>query len=184
LAPAATVGWAFTTPSTPVTVTALDAILNNGVTATTVRIYNGSGTILATTTVSTSDPTETAGLTWFSHAISPVTLPTNTTLYIAEDAPTGLFYSVGTSTPVMSNGLGYGAPGGAVIVRGVSTSVTGGTPTTDFLGSNVLNPSYFGPNFDLGTAVVPEPSTLISGGTAVLVGLVIAWRRHRARATA
>ena len=45
------------------------------------------------------------------------------------------------------------------------------------------NPSYFLLDNVVVTSAVPEPSTLISGSMAVLIGLGCAWRRRKSKAT-
>lgn len=80
-----TAGWSFTT-NRAVTVTALDAFDPTGAgTAGAVRLYTAGGTVLASTTVTTSDPQEGSPVSFYSHAISPVSLLANTTYFIAED---------------------------------------------------------------------------------------------------
>mgnify|MGYP000741466425 CR=1 FL=1 len=149
---ARTIGWKFTTGSSALSVTHLDALFNNGVTSTNVRMYNSAQTILASATVTTSDPTVTAGLTWRSHAITPVTLAANTTYFIASDQPSNLNSFVLTSTPTMSLGVLYQG--------GINSLGTGGLPLTDAFGSGALGNSYFGPNFEAVTTTIPEPATL------------------------
>jgi hypothetical protein len=162
------VGWSFTTGPSAVEVIALDAILRNSLTSTEVRLYDGSGMTLAFATVTTSDPTETNGLTWNSASITPVPLSANTTYFIAEDVPTGETDTFTlTTTPTMGLGMTYG---GGVL------GDSGSNPTSDLFGGR-LNPSYFGPNFD--ATVIPEPAslTLLGLGVASLAGY--AWRRRR-----
>ncbi|MBV9124132.1 MAG: hypothetical protein JO112_12300 [Planctomycetes bacterium] len=163
------VGWAFTTGPTSVTVIALDAILQ-GQSSANVRLYDSSGTTLTSATVTTADPTETAGLTWYSQSITPFTLAANTTYYIAQDVTGGTVY-IKTSTPTMTNGMTY--------IGGVATNFgTGQNPTSDVArGGN--DPAYFGPNFDP-MAPVPEPSVyaMITACGAALGSLRL-WRRLR-----
>jgi len=68
----ASAGWSLKT-NQAITVAALDAFdpTGNG-TAGAVRLYNASGTVLASATVTTSDPKEGSPISFYSHAISPV----------------------------------------------------------------------------------------------------------------
>lgn len=162
----ATLGWKFQTGSSALSVTALDARINTGYSSTQVRLYDSASTILGSATVSTTDPTETAGLTWNSHAVTPFTLSANTVYYIVEDIPQNMVDLVFTSTPSMGDGVTY--------LNGVSTHPTGGTPTGDSAGG-ALNPSYFGPNFDA-IVVTPEPSSFF---VAVLGMSILLRKRHK-----
>jgi hypothetical protein len=86
-------GWSFTT-NKAIAVTALDALDPTGSgTAGTVRLYNGSGTVLASARVLTSDPREGSPL-FYSQAISPVSLAANTTYCIAEDTSANVTTSI------------------------------------------------------------------------------------------
>jgi hypothetical protein len=160
--PAMAVGWSFTTGSSAVSVTALDAflLLGTGQPAAQVRLYNGSGTTLASATVSVLDTTETNGLTWYTQAITPVTLAANTTYYLAQDMDASSPFRGFTSTPTMTLGMTY--------VGGVSAGAFGVNPTLDEFSGGAENPSYFGPNFDAVavTSSTPEPSSLALIGAA------------------
>ena len=166
-------GWSFTT-NAAITVVALDAFDATGDGANNVRLYDGSGTVLAEATVTNSDPTEGSSALFHTVAITPVTLLANTTYYIAEDTinnTTNLYYNVSGLTTDPS--ITYH---GSVIALG-----TGQNPTSDPFFGTTHDPAEFGPNFDITSAAVatPEPSTLISGGTAALAGLGYTWRRRR-----
>jgi hypothetical protein len=168
-------GWSFTTGPSAVRVSALDAFFLNGQTSAGVRLYDASAATLASATVTTSDPTETNGLTWNSHLITPITLSANTTYYIAEDIALHSEAYIQTTTPTMGLGMTYGG--------GVSAFLST-NPTSDQLFSGAYEPSFFGPNFDA-TAVAtaaPEPAslTLLGLGVAGLAGY--GWRRHPPKA--
>jgi hypothetical protein len=75
---ALTGGWSFTT-NRAITITALDALDPTGDgTAGAVRLYDGNGNVLASATVTTSDPQEGSPILFYSHAIAPVTLAADT----------------------------------------------------------------------------------------------------------
>ncbi len=177
----ATIGWAFETGASPITVVALDSLIltqtalfgeGPNVGATTVRLYDGLGNIIASATVSTADPMETAGLSYYAHGITPVTLAANNTYYIAEDYQVGYLYALPTITPSMTNGATY--------VGGVSEWGIGGMPTDNLLDPNRTDVFlYFGPNFDAAPSAVPEPSTMTVVGVAAITGLgYFGWRRR------
>ncbi len=167
-------GWEFQTGSSPVTVVALDAQFTNFF-STQVRLYNSLGITLRSTTVTAADPAETAGLTWHSHPISPITLAPDTTYFIAQDVPVNGAAFFQTSTPTLSDGVQY--------LGGVSGAGAGTNPTSDLFSEG--NPAYFGPNFDPAApivATIPEPSTLSL--LAAGLGLASWWRRRRAGVSA
>lgn len=173
--PAATMGWAFETGASPLTVVALDDYMPN-FSSTQVRLYDDSLNILASATVSNTDPAETAGLTWYSHAITPITLAANTKYYIAADLQLGYYTRDETSYPSLTNGVTY--------LGGVDEYGTGLTPTSDVNGGG-FSPGYFGPNFDVGSplSTVPEPSGFTLAGIAFAALFGYAWRRRKRPAT-
>lgn len=165
-----TLGWAFTTTEA-ISVTALDAYDPTG--DGLVQLYDGSGDVLASVNVTSSDPTEGSPTSFFSAAITPVTLAAGTTYYIAQDdvataETTTLVYTGPVTT---SSLITYG---GSVSAEGLAQ-----TPTTDVLNTNGLDPAYFGPNFDASPAPAPEPASLTLLG-AGLTGLGAVRRRRRA----
>jgi hypothetical protein len=162
-----TVGWAFTT-TTAISVTALDAFDPSG--DGFVQLYDGSANVLASATVATSDPTEGNPTAFHSAAITPVTLAANTTYYIAEDvvAVDTTSFLVMTGTPTTSSLITYG---GSVSDAGLRE-----TPTTDVNNGNILDPAYFGPDFDAVAAPEPASLTLLGFG---LAGLGAIRRRKR-----
>jgi hypothetical protein len=85
----ASAGWSFTT-NEKISVTALDAFDPNGDGAAgTVRLYNASGTVLASAKVTTTDPKEGSPIMFFSAKLSkPLMLAAKTTYFIAEDLGT------------------------------------------------------------------------------------------------
>ena len=131
-----------------------------------VRIYDGSGNVLASTTVLTTDPIVGSSQLFYSQAITPVTLSANTTYYIAEDGAQNAYY--GASGKTTDPSISYGT--------GVSATSAGATPTSDAIGLGTN--SYFGPNFEV--ASVPEPSSMILLGlTFGLIGCTAWMRRQR-----
>jgi hypothetical protein len=149
----ASAGWSFTTTER-ITVSALDAFdpTGNG-TAGTVRLYNASGTVLASAKVTTSDPKEGSPIMFFSAKLSkPLVLATKTTYFIAED--------LGTATTANGNVSGLTTATGITYDGEVAAMGQGKNPTTDATGG-MFSPGIFGPNFDVAAvgAAVPEPST-------------------------
>lgn len=160
------IGWSFTTTE-GIDVTALDAQIIEG-NSSTVELYTGAGTVLASATLSLSSATEGTppGDLWFTQSlINPVPLTANTTYYIAVEAPTEGAYNATsiTTSPLIT----YGSP-----VSGLSA-----TPTSDaFSSSNapVDTNGYFNADFDAtpvaSVTAAPEPVSLSLLGTA-LAGL-------------
>jgi PEP-CTERM motif len=140
----ASAGWSFTTNGA-VTVVALDARDPTG--DGFVRLYDSGGNILASATVTISDPMEGGPVAFYSHAILPVLLAANTTYYIARDmAVFSTNFDLSVSGLTTDTAITYG---GAVVVEGLGLQ-----PTTDFFGG-AYDPAFFGPNFD-----IPEPASL------------------------
>jgi len=171
-----TVGWSFTTNES-IAVTALGLwarTIPNG--STSVRLYDGAGTVLASADVSTSDPLGGASAQFFTHAINPVTLAGGATYYIAADIP-GFHASNHGMIPYAPTGLTLD-PSVSYAGR-VSSIGAGGTPTSDITGGPFVG--FLAPNF-VATAAVPEPSTaasLLVGGA--LLGLTSLRRRAASR---
>jgi uncharacterized protein DUF4082/PEP-CTERM motif-containing protein len=165
-------GWSFTTTQA-IIVTALDVYDPTGY--GNVRLYDGSGHILASATLTTADAREGSPIPFYTQAVTPVTLAANQTYYVAEDilANTTQFY-VRTGTPTTSPLITYGAN---VVHRGA-----GGSPTTDEEFGGSLNPGFFGPNFDAvaaGANAVPEPSTAVVAVLGAVAFLAYGWSRNR-----
>lgn len=162
------VGWYFTT-NQAITVTALDAYdPSNG--SGNVRLYDVAGNILASATVTTSDPLVGSPVSFRSHAITPVSLSANTTYYIAQDARGNAFFgSVGGMTTISAITYGGQVAGGGL----------GQTPTGDGFGG-AFSPGFFGPNFEIADQnVVPEPSSLTVFSILGLLGYVGLRRERR-----
>ncbi len=157
----ASVGWSFTTNSS-ITVTALDAILL-GETSANVRLYDASGTTIASATVTTADPSEGNPTSFYSATLAtPVVLAANTTYLIAEDENAGAYW-YGYATPLTTDpSISYAG--------GISTIGKGKNPLSDIEVGQV-NPAYFGPNFDISPSVVPEPPSIIlqAAGLFILI---------------
>jgi hypothetical protein len=94
----------------------------------------------------------------------------------------------GSSPLLTGNGLLWTTGSGAGTVLGNLYYWAGGSsggvyagPGYYFLDSveSSLNANAFGTQVTFTLSSVPEPSTLVSGGTAILVGLGLAWRPRR-----
>ena len=104
--------------------TALDAILNGGQTSASVRLYNGSGTIIALNHGHDERPNSNGWLNVVSAAtIGTTVLLPNTTYYIAQDISATSTAQERTTTPTMINGMHYNT--------GVATFGAGMDPTID-----------------------------------------------------
>lgn len=169
-----TAGWSFTTTQA-ISVTALAAYNPDF----EVRLYDAGGTVLATASPGSADPTVVAGdLSFHVKTIAPVTLAANTTYYIAEDLPESVIPRTAESGSVTTSPLI--TFGDAVFQFG-----TGGKPTSDgFSGGGVLR-GVFGPNFEASAvSAVPEPATMVSGAVAGLGLIGFGRRRRKAKASA
>lgn len=158
-------GWSFNTNEAMV-VNALDVFDPTG--AGQVRLYDGNGTVLASATVTTTDPVEGTPIQFYTQAITPVSLAANTTYYIAQD------FAAGT-TKVLDLAVGVTTDFSITYVKTVTSIGLGLNPTSDNQYGGAYNPAFFGPNFDI---AVPEPASLtIFGIGAAVLGLT---RRRRA----
>jgi hypothetical protein len=145
----ASAGWSFTT-NQAVTVVALDALDPTG--DGTVRLYDASGTVVASATVTFSDKQEGSPAAFYSKAISSVSLAADTMYYVVQN-----FSPSSTHLDLLVTGLTTDA---AIIFSGEVAAVGLGTnPTIAGTGTGgAYNPAFFGPNFDI---AVPEPSTML-----------------------
>lgn len=161
-------GFRFTT-NQAISVVALDAHVVNAA-GSQVRLYDTSGTTLASATVLPTDPTEGSPTSFYSHAITPLALEAGRTYYVAEDYaagdPPSLWHVTFTS---VDPAISYGAP---VFAFGLGLN-----PTSNAFG--FAHDGFFGPNFDI--AAVPEPPTLVLGMTAMVFGLGSIWLSNRTK---
>jgi hypothetical protein len=162
-------GFRFTT-NQAISVVALDAHVVNAA-GSQVRLYDTSGTTLASATVLPTDPTEGSPTLFYSHAITPLALEAGQTYYVAEDYaagdPPSLWHVTFTS---VDPSITYGAP--------VSAFGLGLNPTSNAF-SFFIHDGLFGPNFDI--AAVPEPSTRVLVMSAMVFGLGSIWLSNRTR---
>lgn len=169
----ATVGWQFSA-SSPLNVTALgfwDQGSNGLVNAHDVGIWNSSGTLLASTTItSASTPvasTSSAG-DWLFNNITPVTLAPGTyTIGALLPVNTDPDLQIFSATASTSDGVTWL---NAADIASLSLSEPGADPR--------FADGVFGPNLEVTPA--PEPSTwsLLALGIAAILG---ATRRHRCK---
>ena len=133
-----------------------------------VTIYStaASHAVLANATVPAGTGTELNGYIYVTLA-TPVTLPAGTYLIAAYSAGNTDYLLYNVTTVTGATGITYGGA-----MRGAGT----GYPATPVTGVN----AYFGPNFQIFSAVVPEPSTW----ALLIVGVVglgfVTLRRRRA----
>jgi hypothetical protein len=166
-------GWSFTT-NQAITVNALDALDPTGSGAAgTVRLYDGSGTVLASVKVTTSDPQEGSPISFYTQSISPVLLAANAIYYIVEDTSANV-----TTFDVRVTSL---TTDPAITYDGLVAANGQGQNPTSANGYGSLNSGIFGPNFDIGPTAVPEPNSLalLGIGFAGLLGASLI-RRHQA----
>jgi hypothetical protein len=104
------VGWSFTT-NQAITVYALD-VFDPSLLGTSVRLYNSSGTTLASASLSYADPTEGSPFPFYYSPITPVTLAAGQTYYVAQDsngadpALLNIFAGGLTTDPAITYGAG------------------------------------------------------------------------------
>lgn len=133
-----------------------------------VGIYTSTGTLLASTTVTSADPIENL---FRYHALS-------SSLALAAGQNYVIVGTTGADDYVWDQPTFSTAPEITFVKNMyILSSVLAFPDTTDPSISN----GYFGPNFKFENAgpVVPEPSALISGAIAGLIGLGVARRRRR-----
>jgi PEP-CTERM motif len=172
-ASARTEGWQFTT-SQAINVTALgfwDAGGDGLINAHDIGIFNTSSTLLVSGTVplGTMAPLATDDFRYVtlssSFLLEPGTYSIGATYFAGAVASDHAAKLVG---PVAAPGITY---------EGSYFAVGEGLTDPKTPSANV--DGIFGPNFQFTGTSVPEPSSLVLGGIAALMGLGLAWRRRR-----
>jgi hypothetical protein len=131
-------GWTFSL-STSITVTALGAYQVPGDSPAQVGIWNSSGTLLASTTVTASDPS-TGGFNFAS--IGATTLP-------AGSYTIGEWFAPNPGGPIGYHAVGLTTIPEVTYTGGVfQTGTSFSQPLGDAFGGG-LDPGYFGPNFEV-----------------------------------
>lgn len=162
-----TTGWAFTT-SGVLSVTALGYFDAGGDGLSSfhdVGIFSSGGTLLVSATV----PSGTAGTLngdWRMVAITPYLLPAGS--YVIGGANHG-----SVDPGVYESGSVTGAPGVTLGNLGLYDWATGLAFPTQSAASH-----YLSPNFEFGSAAIPEPATALVAGAALAAGALLRRRRN------
>jgi hypothetical protein len=167
-------GWSFTT-NTAITVDSLDAHNPTG-TTDDVRLYSTSS-LLASATVTTSDPLVGSFLTFNSQSITPVTLDAGQTYYIAEDMAM-------ETTIFRANAAGITTDPSITYDGGVEQAGLGEDPTFDHDSDFApFEPGFFGPNFGIQAQATgtPEPGSMALALASGIACIGVGMRRIRSR---